>query len=156
LVYRLPIVLGITFDGTTNPTIPVLSWLLLPIQLAAIGVTVSLARSSAEPRLRRAARLLLLIGVMLFAVYLPSAFSSADTQRYLVPLYTVLTIAPALLVGRLGRAGVALGLVTLALQAMPAFLEVSLFHSEALAEYEHERADESNIFRTLEHLGIDT
>jgi F5/8 type C domain/Dolichyl-phosphate-mannose-protein mannosyltransferase len=156
LAYRLPIVLGITLDGTTNATIPVLSWLLLPIQLGALGVTASLARSSGEPRLRRAARLLLVIGAMLFAVYLPSAFSSADTQRYLVPLYAVLTIAPALLVVRLGRAGVALGLVTVALQAVPAFLEVKLFDSAALEEYEQARAEEGHIFRTLEHLGIDT
>ncbi len=156
LAYRLPIVLGITFDGTTTPTIPVLSWLLLPIQVGALGVTALLARSSAEPRLRRAARLLLLVGVMLFVVYLPFPFSSPDTQRYLVPLYTVLTIAPALLVVRLGRAGVALGLVTLALQAVPAFSQVSLFRPAALKEYEQERAEEAGVFRTLEHLGIDT
>src|SRR5262249_30147447 len=80
----------------------------------------------------------------------------ADTQRYLVPLYAVLAIAPALLVVRLGRAGVALGLVTLALQAVPALLQVSLLNPAAREEYDKERAEESRIFRTLERLGLET
>lgn len=154
LVYRLPIVLGICLDGTTISTIPGFSWLLLPIQLGALAVAASAARGSTEPHLRRGARLLLLIGAMLLAVYLPSPFSGADTQRYLVPLYTVLTIAPALLVIRAGRAGVALGGLLLALQAAPSLLQVNLFRPAALREYEKERAQESRIFAALDRLGL--
>ena len=154
LDYRLPIVLGIRFDGGTVPTLPVLSWLLLPIQLGAFGVTVSIARGSSAPRVRRAARLLVLVTVMLFAVYLPSPFSGADTQRYLVPLYTLLVIAPALLVVRLGRAGSALGLLLLALQTVPAVREADILDPEALRRYEEDRARESRIFQTLDDLGL--
>jgi F5/8 type C domain-containing protein/dolichyl-phosphate-mannose-protein mannosyltransferase len=154
LAYRLPILLGIRFDGGTVPTVPVLSWLLLPIQLGALGVTISMALGSSAPHLRRAARLLSLVAVMFFAVYLPSPFSGADTQRYLVPLYTVLAIAPAVVVVRLGRAGSALGFLLLALQAVPAVREADILDPDALRRYQEDRERESRIFRTLDALGL--
>jgi F5/8 type C domain-containing protein/dolichyl-phosphate-mannose-protein mannosyltransferase len=154
LLYRLPIVLGIRFDGGLVPTLPVLAWLLLPIQLGALAATTSMALGSSPPRARRGARLLLLVAAMLFAVYLPSPFSGADTQRYLVPLYTVLAIAPALLVVSLGRAGIALGFLLLALQAVPSFLAANVLDPAALRRYQEDRSQESRIFRALDDLGL--
>jgi hypothetical protein len=103
LTYRLPVVVGIYFDNTSITTLPYLAWLLIPIQLAALIVTVKLSRESCPPRLRRGARLLLLLAVTSPVIYLASPFSGPKTQRYLIPLYTVLTLAPAFLVHDLGR-----------------------------------------------------
>ena len=79
LIYRLPIVLGIHLDGGSVPTVPVLAWLIAPIQVAALVKTVFLARSHTPARLRHASRLLLLFTAILFAVYLGSPYSGVDT-----------------------------------------------------------------------------
>lgn len=157
--YRLPIVLGIHFDGGTRPTVPVLGWLLLPIQLTALGAVAWLARPAEPQRRRRAARLLLLIAAMLLAVYLASPFSGADTQRYLMPLYTLLVIAPALLVERLraaaaGRIAAGVGLALLALQAVPAVRGAKALDPVELARYRAEREQERRLFRALDDLGL--
>jgi F5/8 type C domain/Dolichyl-phosphate-mannose-protein mannosyltransferase len=156
--YRLPIVLGVSFDGGAIPTLPVVAWLLVPIQLAALAATIVSALAAGEPRLRRAARLLLLITATLFLVYLPSPFSGANTQRYLVPLYTFLVIAPALLIHRLARlrprAATALGVSLLALQVVPSIRDANVFDREDLRRYQADRAQEQRLFRTLEALGL--
>src|SRR5262249_36765061 len=87
--------------------------------------------------------------------YLASDFSSADTQRYLVPFYTVLAIAPALLVQQLGRKGVAVGLCILALQAIPAIRDIPAFDSRELADYRADRAGESQLVEALHARGLD-
>ncbi len=152
--YRLPIVLGVAFDGGNAPTVPLLSWLILPLQSAALAFVAWQARPSAPAAARRAARLLLLGVLMLFSIYLASSFSSADTQRYLVPLYTVLAIAPALFYSQLGRAGVVLASTLLALQAVPDFLHARVLDPDALAQYRAERASESRMFEALKRLGL--
>jgi hypothetical protein len=43
-------VLGIRFDGGSVPTVPVLGWLLLPIQLGALATTASMALGWVAPR----------------------------------------------------------------------------------------------------------
>ncbi len=158
LAYRLPIVLGIHLDGGNRPTVPVLAWLLAPIQLAALGTVAWLSRPSAAARLRRAARLLLLFTAVLFAVYLASPFSGTDTQRYLVPLYTLLAIAPALLVERLRAASThvaaGVGIVLLALQAIPSIREATALNPAALGRYRAEREQEQRLFQALDELGL--
>ena len=154
LAYRLPIVLGIHFDGGTEPTLPRVAWAIAPIQAAAIAMTVWLARPASAPRLRRGARLLLLLTVMLFAVYLASPFSGTDTQRYLVPLYTTLTIAPALLASQLGRGGFFAGLALLVLQLVPAIREADVLDAASLHRYREAMASEERLFHRLDQLGL--
>jgi 4-amino-4-deoxy-L-arabinose transferase-like glycosyltransferase len=154
LRYRLPIVLGIHLDGGTEPTLPFVAWLIAPIQATALATTVWLARPGAPPRLRRGARLVSLTAGMLFLVYLASPFSTADTQRYLVPLYTALVIAPALLVTRLGRPGLAIGLVLLALQLVPTIREADVLDPQALALYRQGLRSEHALFQRLDQLGL--
>jgi 4-amino-4-deoxy-L-arabinose transferase-like glycosyltransferase len=154
LTYRLPIVLGIRLDGGSVTTVPVLAWLIAPIQAAALVGIVWLARPAASARLRHAARLLLLVTVTLFVVYLASPFSGVDTQRYLVPFYTTLTIAPALVVGQLGRPGVALGLTLLVLQLVPSIREADIFDAQARQRYRDDLAAENRLFDRLESLGL--
>ena len=158
LYYRLPIVLGVTLDGGTKPTVPVVAWLIVPIQLAAFVATLSSAWAAPEAAARRGARLLLLIGAMLVLVYLASPFSGADTQRYLVPLYTLLAIAPAVLVARLAGsrryAGAAMGLLLVLLQAVPSIRGADVFESGAVAHYRADRAREQRMFAALEAMGL--
>jgi len=154
LTYRLPVVLGMVFDGGNTATVPFLSWLIAPIQLVALGFVAWSARSASEPRLRRGARLLLLVAAMLFATYLPSSFSAADTQRYLVPLYTVLVIAPGLWLAGLARAGMVIGAALVALQAVPAILQADVLDPAEASHYRAERAAESRLFETLRGLGL--
>ena len=154
LGYRLPIVVGVAFDGGTVPTVPFLSWLIVPLQVAALAFLAWQARASAPAALRRAARLLLLGTLMLFSTYLASSFSAADTQRYLVPLYTVLAIAPALFYSRLGGAGIVLASTLLALQAVPDLLQARVLDPDAAAQYRAQRASESRMFEALKRLGL--
>src|SRR5262249_22022611 len=156
--YRLPIVLGIRFDNSLRPTLPAVGWLLLVLQLSALGSLLTLSRPSIAPPLRRAARLLLSIGTAFFAVYLASPFSGADTQRYLIPLYTVLCVAPALLILRLGGAagrwGVAVGTVLVVLQATPTVRAMKILNPGDLRRYQQERGNEAHLLRTIEGLGL--
>jgi hypothetical protein len=154
VAYRLPIILGVTFDGGTVPTVPFLSWLIVPLQGAALAFVAWSARASAPPAPRRGARLLLIGVLMLFAIYLASSFSATNTQRYLVPLYTLLAIAPALFYSQLGGAGVVLASTLLALQAAPDLLEARVLDREALAQYRAERASEGRLFEKLKRLGL--
>jgi hypothetical protein len=154
LAYRLPIVLGVAFDGGTVPTVPLLSWLIVPLQGAALAFVAWQARPSARAPMRRAARLLLLGTLTLFSTYLASSFSAADTQRYLVPLYTVLAIAPALFYSQLGGAGIVLASTLLALQAVPDLLQARVLDAEALAQYRAQRASEGRLFEALKRLGL--
>jgi hypothetical protein len=152
--YRLPIVLGIHFDGTATPTIPVAAWLIVPIQAAALGFAAWSARPSAPLRERRGARLLLLLTAVLFAVYLASNFSSADTQRYLVPFYTVLVIAPALFLAPRGRFGLAATAALLLLQAVPAIREIPVLDAADRAAYRNDRAQEERLFAAIRSRGL--
>jgi hypothetical protein len=158
LTYRLPVVVGIFFDNTRITTLPYLAWLLIPIQLAALIVTLRHSRSSCPPRLRRAARLLLLLAVTFPVIYLVSPFSGANTQRYLIPLYTVLTLAPALLVHNLGHSrrfpAVVLGCTLVALNAIPTIRGAKIVNSEALRVYRQEREQERRLLAALEHLEL--
>ncbi len=154
LGYRLPIVLGVAFDGGAVPTVPFLSWLIVPLQGAALAFLAWQARASAPAAVRRAARLLLLGALMLLSTYLASSFSAADTQRYLVPLYTLLGIAPALFYSQLGRVGVVLAATLRALQAVPDVLQARILDPNAVALYRAERASESRMFETLKRLGL--
>jgi Dolichyl-phosphate-mannose-protein mannosyltransferase/F5/8 type C domain len=154
LAYRLPIVLGVAFDRGTVPTVPLLSWLIVPLQGSALAFVAWQARASAPAAARRAARLLLIGVLMLFSTYLASSFSAANTQRYLVPLYTVLTIAPALFYSQLGVAGIVLSSTLLALQAAPDLLQAPVLDPKAVAQYRAERASESRMFAALKGLGL--
>jgi dolichyl-phosphate-mannose-protein mannosyltransferase/F5/8 type C domain-containing protein len=158
ITYRLPIVLGIRFDSPLRPTLPGIGWLLLFLQLGALGALVTLSRPSIAPPLRRAARLLLLIGTAFFAVYLASPFSGVDTQRYLIPLYTVLCVAPALLIACLGggasRPGVAVGAVLVALQTAPTIRTMKILSPGDLRLYQQGRSQEARLLRTVEGLGL--
>jgi F5/8 type C domain/Dolichyl-phosphate-mannose-protein mannosyltransferase len=160
VTYRLPIVVGVRFDNSLRPTLPGVAWLVLFIQLAALASLVALSRRSTEPPLRRAARLLLLIGAVFFAVYLASPYSGIETQRYLIPLYTVLCVAPALLIacfqGAASRAGVAVGVVVLALQAVPMIATMKIFNPADLRLYRHERMEEARLLGAIEGLGLKT
>ncbi len=158
LTYRLPVVVGIYFDNTNIATLPYLAWLLVPIQLAALGVTAWLSGSSRSPRLRSAARLLLLLTAAFPIVYFASPFSGVNTQRYLIPLYTVLTLAPALLIHELGRSrpfpARILGCTLLALYAIPTIREARVLNPDLLAAYRQERRQEAQMFETIESLGL--
>jgi hypothetical protein len=154
LNYRLPIVLGVHFDGTSTPTIPVAAWLTVPIQIVALGLTAWSARPSAPLRERRGARLLIVFTAVLFAVYLASNFSSADTQRYLVPFYTVLVLAPALFIAPLGRFGLAAAASLLLLQAVPAIREIPVLDAADRTAYRNDRAQEERLFAALRARGL--
>ncbi len=159
IVYRLPIVLGIRLDGGVVSTWPGgIAWSIAAIQAGAVGLLLRSAwRTDAAPE-RRAARLLLLFTTTLFAVYLISPFSGADTQRYLVPFYTVLAVAPALLVVRVGQSApglaAALGIALVVLQLVPTIREADALAPEDRARYHAERASERKLFDTLESLDL--
>jgi F5/8 type C domain-containing protein/dolichyl-phosphate-mannose-protein mannosyltransferase len=158
LTYRLPVVVGIYFDNTRVTTLPYLAWLIIPIQLAALVVTAKLSRGSCPPRLRRAARLLLLLAVTFPVIYLASPFSGLNTERYLIPLYTVLTLAPALLVHDVGRSrrfpAAILGGTLVALYAIPTIRGAKILNPETLRVYRQERAQEQRLLAELERLGL--
>jgi len=156
--YRLPIVLGIHYDRSRLPTLPAFGWLLLFIQLGALSTLVTFARSPTPSPLRGAARLLLWIGAAFFVAYLGSPFSGADTQRYLIPLYTVLSIAPALLIAYLGgatsRGGIVVGVLVLALQTIPTIGAMRVLHPKAFRQYRQERDQEMRLLRAIDSLGL--
>jgi hypothetical protein len=156
--YRLPIILGITSDGTKTALIPYATWLILPIQAGGLLATASLAWGKADVPIRRAARLVLIFTVVMFSVYLASPFSGTNTQRYLVPLYIVLAIGPALLIHRLGgskvRWGAALGLVLIVLHLIPTVRTATIAVPERRERYRLVRSEEQQVFKALEGLGI--
>jgi hypothetical protein len=159
LTYRIPIVLGIYFDNTQIATLPAAAWLLVPIHLAALVVLIRFSRSANFHRRRRAARLLLAITGTFFVTYLGSPFSGAETQRYLIPLYTVVIIAPAFLIYWLqlhNRHGVAItvGLIALALQTVPTIRAAKLFNPGELKRYRVNRRDEERLFQGIENVGL--
>jgi hypothetical protein len=97
--YRLAIILGVYLDGGDKGALPYVSWGLALIQAVGIGFLFTLAAGRGTVRQRHGARLLLSFAVATFAIYLSTSFSGANTQRYLVPLYTLLSVSPALLIG---------------------------------------------------------
>jgi 4-amino-4-deoxy-L-arabinose transferase-like glycosyltransferase len=156
--YRLPVVLGVYFDNTTKPTLPYFAWLLVPIQLLSLLVLWSLSRSTASSALRCGARLMLLLTVFFLLIYLGSPFSGVNTQRYLIPLYTVLTIGPALVACELARSrrasAMLFGFTMLALCTIPTLGSARLLNPEALAAYEQARAQEERLLAQIEGLGL--
>lgn len=158
LVMRLPVLLGMTLSGEAAPRIPLHAWPLAALQLASVALLGRLAagRAGEAPALRRFARLLVVFTVFSLAVYLGTAFSVAATERYLIPLYTVLVPAPAILVGSLHRRGAAaIGLAAVALQAGPAVRAATLLDPEALRAYRAEDRADAKLFAALDGLGID-
>jgi hypothetical protein len=99
-----------------------------------------------------------LLAVTFPVIYLASPFSGPNTQRYLIPLYTVLTLAPAFLVHDLGRSrrfpAAVLGCTLVALYAIPTIRGTKILNSEALRVYRQERAQEQRLLAALEHLGL--
>jgi 4-amino-4-deoxy-L-arabinose transferase-like glycosyltransferase len=159
LTYRLPIVLGVLFDNTQITTLPAVAWLLVPIHAAALVVLLGFARSANFHRRRRAARLLLAIVGAFFVTYLGSPFSGAETQRYLIPLYTVVIAAPAFLILWLElnsrrKMAITVGLLALALQVIPTVRAARLFNPGELRRYRMNRRDEERLFQGIETLGL--
>jgi 4-amino-4-deoxy-L-arabinose transferase-like glycosyltransferase len=156
--YRLPVVLGVYFDNSTKLTIPYLAWLLVPIQLSSLWVLWRLSRAAPSNPLRRGARLLLLLGSVFLLLYFASPFSGVNTQRYLIPLYTVITVAPALVAHELARSrrlpALLFGFTVLALYAIPTIGSARLLDAQALRAYRQARGQEKRLLATIEQLGL--
>jgi hypothetical protein len=157
--YRLEIILGVYLDGGDQGALPYVSWALAAIQVAGVAFLFRLAAGYGSARQRRGARLLLSFALATFAIYLATSFSGANTQRYLVPLYTLLVVSPALLIGGLGErsrvAAVALGLTLLALQTVPTLQSAPLLDAAQLRAYRAERENDRRLFELLDGLKID-
>src|SRR5262249_55398211 len=147
--YRLPVVLGVYFDNTTKPTVPHLAWLLVPVQLSSLWVLWRLSRGAPSTSLRRGAKLLLLLGFVFLFIYFASPFSGVNTQRYLIPLYTLITVGPALVVHELARSrrlpALLFGFAVLALYAIPTLGSARLLDAKALRAYRQARAQEERL-----------
>ncbi len=158
VTYRLPVVVGVYFDNTKMPTLPYFAWLLVPIQLASLLVLWRLARGASPSSVRRGARFMLVFAGLFLLIYLASPFSGTNTQRYLIPLYTFLTVGPAIVVHELARsrrlAAAAFAGVVLALYTIPTLRNVRIFDPEALRIYWLERASEAKLLAKLEDLGL--
>jgi hypothetical protein len=156
--YRLPVVLGVYFDNTTKPTLPYLAWLLVPMQLSSLLVLWRLSRGTASTGLQRAARLLVLLTVVFLLIYLASPFSGVNTQRYLIPLYTVLTIGPALVACELARSwrapAMVFGSTMIGLCVIPTLGSARLLDPEALQAYREARAQEERLLAEIDALGF--
>jgi hypothetical protein len=157
--YRLAIVLGVYLDGGNKGALPYVSWGLALVQVAGLGFLFALATGRGTARQRQGARLLLSFAVATFAIYLSTSFSGANTQRYLVPLYTLISVSPALLIGALQERsrplGMALGLTVLALQTVPTLLTAPLLDATQLRTYRAERENDRRLFELLDQLKID-
>ena len=156
----MAIVLGVYLDGGDKGALPYVSWGLALIQAAGVGFLFTLAAGRGTVRQKRqGARLLLSFAVATFAIYLSTSFSGANTQRYLVPLYTLLSVSPALLIGALQErsrpAGMALGLAVLALQTAPTLLTAPLLDTTQLRTYRAERENDRHLFELLDQLKMD-
>jgi hypothetical protein len=157
--YRLAIILGVYLDGADKGALPYVSWGLAVVQLAGLAFLFKLAAGHGTVRQRQGARLLLFFAVATFGIYLSTSFSGAGTQRYLVPLYTLLVVSPALLVSAVeerSRPGaMALGLALIAVQTLPTLSSVTLFDAERLRVYRAERENDQRLFELLDRLKID-
>jgi hypothetical protein len=157
--YRLEIILGVYLDGGDRGALPYASWGLAAIQVAGVAFLLKLAAGDGSARQRQGARLLLSFAMATFAIYLSTSFSGANTQRYLVPLYTLLIVSPAILIGALEErsrtAAVTLGLALLALQTVPTLLSAPLLDAAQLRSYRAERENDRRLFELLDQLKID-
>jgi hypothetical protein len=158
LQYRLAIVLGVYLDGTEEGALPYVSWGLALIQAAGLVFLFKLASGRGDARQRQGAKLLLFFAVATLAIYLSSSFSGANTQRYLVPLYMLLVVSPALLIAALEErsraAATALGLVLIGLQTIPTLRSAPLLDAPQLRKYRAERENDRRLFDQLDQLRI--
>ena len=158
LQYRLAIILGVYLDGGSEAAIPYFGWGLAFIQAAGLAFLFALAVGRGDVRQRRVARLLLFFVTATFAIYLSTSFSGANTQRYLVPLYTVLVLSPAILIGAVEKqsrpAALAVGLVLLGLQTVPTLRSAALLDGQQLRTYRAERENDRRLFDLLDRLKI--
>lgn len=139
---------------------PLAKWL-IAAHVASLGIllTIALRPNGAKPR---AARLLVAYGAIAFLGYVASPFSGVKTLRYLIPLYTVFMIAPALALGELASGGsvvrrgsaVAIGLAMLASQAGPAIARAPVLDRVQLAHYLDGAESDRRLLSHLESLGL--